>query len=334
MLSPNSREGILTDQPEFARKGNAMATFAGIDIAKHTFDLALEPQQKIHQFDNDAQGVGQCCRLLQKLEPELIVMEPTGGYETKLHIRLQEAGLRVAVVNARRIREFARADGKLAKTDEIDAQVMADFAARMRPRVQEPLDAHSRKLKALVARRHQLVQMRAAEVNRTEHATDPFVKQSVRAMIKMLDKQIDKLERQIQKLIETIPTLKDKAEKLRSVPAVGATTAALLVTELPELGQLNRKKIAALVGVAPINRDSGNYRGKRMTGGGRKDLRARLFMPTLCAIRSNPMIRDFYQRLCNKGKSKMTALIAAMRKLLTILNTMLKKKEAWNPKTA
>jgi len=295
MLSPNSRKGILTDEPEFARKGNPMATFAGIDIAKHTFDLAFEPQQKIHQFHNDAQGIRQCARLLQKLDPQLIVMEPTGGYETNLQIHLQQAALPVAVVNARRIREFARADGKLAKTDTIDAQVMARFAEKMRPPAQQPLDAHSRKLKACVARRHQLVHMRAAEVNRTEHATDPFIKQSIRAVLKMLDKQIDKLEQQIQKRIQTVETLRHKAEKLRSVPAVGATTAALLVTELPELGQLNRKKIAALVGVAPINRDSGNYRGKRMTGAGRKDLRARLFMPTLCAIRSNPVIRHFYQ---------------------------------------
>jgi transposase len=311
-----------------------MATFTGIDIAKHAFDLAFEPKQPTRHFDYDATGIRQCCTLLKQIQPDLIVMESTGGYETRLLIKLQQAGVPVAVVNPRRIRDFARADGKLAKTDEVDARIMARFADKMRPSPQEPLEPHSRKLKALVARRHQLVQMRTAEVNRTEHAAEPVVKRSVRTMLKMLDKQIDTLEQQIHELIQTVESLRDKAEKLSSVPAIGATTAALLVTELPELGQLNRRQIAALVGVAPINRDRGTYRGKRMTGGGRKLLRARLFMPTLCAIRHNPVIRDFYQRLCQNGKSKMTALLAAMRKLLTILNIMLKKNESWNPKTA
>jgi len=310
-----------------------MATYVGIDIAKHTFDLALEPKQKTRRFHNDASGIRQCCTTLKRLQPDLIVMEPTGGYEATLRDQLQAAGLPVAVVNARQIREFAKACGQLAKTDKLDAQIIARFAAIMQPTPQEPVDAQTRVLKALVARRRQLVQMHTAEANHREHALDQCIEQSVREMLELLEKQIDSVEQHIQEHLESMPKLKKKTEQLRSAPAIGTTTAALLVTELPELGQLNRRQIAALVGLAPINRDSGTYRGKRMTGGGRRDLRARLFMPTLCAIRCNPVIRDFYQRLCDKGKAKMTAVVAAMRKLLTILNAMLKKNEAWNPKT-
>jgi transposase len=259
-------------------------------------------------------------------------MEPTGGYEAALQNQLQAAGLPVAVVNARQIRDFAKACGRLAKTDKLDAQVIARFAAVMQPAPQKPIDVQTRVLKALIARRRQLIQMRTAEANRMEHAQDRAIEQSIRQVLELLDKQIDNTEQQIQRQVESLPKLKTRTEQLLSAPAIGPTTAALLVTELPELGQLNRRQIAALVGVAPINRDSGTYRGKRMTGGGRQNLRARLFMPTLCAIRCNPPIRDFYQRLCTNGKTKMTAVIAAMRKFLTMLNTMLKNNESWNPK--
>lgn len=310
-----------------------MTTYAGVDIAKHGFDLAFEPKEKIQHFDNDAKGIQRCCELLKQRQAELIVMEPTGGYERALVKQLQAAGLSVSVVNARRIREFARASGQLAKTDKLDAQVIARFAAVLQPPAQEPLDRQTRRMKALVARRHQLVQMHTAESNRMEHADDKAVKQSIQAILKALKKQMDKAEQQIAELISSTPKLQKKAECLESVPAIGEITAALLVTELPELGRLNRRQIAALVGVAPINRDSGTYRGKRMTGGGRRDLRARLFMPILCATCHNPVIRDFYQRLLKKGKVKMTAVIAAMRKLLTILNTMIARNESWNPKT-
>lgn len=309
-----------------------MATYVGIDIAKHSLDLAFEPKQKAQRFDNAAAGIRRCCTMLKQLQPDLIVMEPTGGYEAALRDQLQAAGLPVAVINARQIREFAKACGRLAKTDKLDAQIIARFAAAMQPAAQEPVDAQTRVLKALVARRCQLVQMHTAEANRMEHAQDGGIEQSIRDMLELLEKQIDSVETQIQEQVESMPKLKDRTQQLLSAPAIGPTTAALLVTELPELGRLNRRQIAALVGVAPINRDSGTYRGKRMTGGGRRDLRARLFMPTLCAIRCNPVIREFYQRLLDKGKAKMTAVIAAMRKLLTILNTMLKKNEAWNPK--
>ena len=311
-----------------------MTTYAGIDIAKHGLDLAFEPKRKVQHFDNNAKGIKQCCKLLVQRRAELIVMEPTGGYEVALLLRLQAAGLKVAVVNARRIREFARALGQLAKTDKLDAQIIAHYGAVLKPEPQEPLDQQSRTLKAIVARRHQLVRMHTAEVNRLEHACDTEVTQSVNAVLKTLEDQIEKAEQQIAKQIQSQPELKKKTEQLQTTPGIGTTTASLLVTELPELGRLNRRQVAALVGVAPINRDSGTYRGKRMTGGGRRDLRARLFMPTLSAIRFNPAIGNFYRRLLGKGKAKMTAVIAAMRKLLTILNLMIAQNQSWDPEKA
>jgi len=311
-----------------------MTAYAGIDIAKHGFDLAFEPKRKLQHFDNNAKGITQCCKQLKQRKPELIVMEPTGGYEVALLIALQDAGLKVAVINARRIREFARATGRLAKTDKLDAEILARYGAVIKPEPQEPLDEQSRTLKAIVARRHQLVTMHTAEANRLEHASGTAVKESLDTVLKTLENQIEKIEQQIADQIESRPELKNKTQQLQSTPGIGETTAALLVTELPELGRLNRRQIAALVGVAPINRDSGTYRGKRMTGGGRRDLRARLFMPMLSAIRCNPAIRNFYQRLLNKGKTKMTAVIAAMRKLLTILNFMVAQNQSWDPEKA
>jgi transposase len=311
-----------------------MATYAGIDIAKHGFDLAFEPKDKPYHFDNDAQGIQRCRALLLERRPALVVMEPTGGYEAALVSELRAAGLPVAVINARKIREFARATGQLAKTDRLDAQLIARFAAVLQPPAQEVVDEQTRTMKALVARRHQLVQMHTAENNRLEHARDKAIKRSIRAILDTIERQMNTVERQIRDHIDSQSELKQKSERLRSVPGVGETTASLLVTELPELGRLNRRQIAALVGVAPIARDSGTFRGKRRTGGGRRDLRARLFMPTLVAVRHNPVIRRFYQRLVEQGKAKMVALIAAMRKLLTILNLMLKKNENWNPRIA
>lgn len=310
-----------------------MTTYVGIDIAKHGFDLACEPKQRMQHFDNDAEGIQRCRQILQQLKPKLVAMESTGGYERALADELQAAGLPVTVVNARRIRDFARASGQLAKTDKLDAQIIARFAAVLQPPPQEALDQQTRTLKALVARRGQLVRMHTAEHNRLEHACDEAVAQGIQEMLELLKQQIDQVEKQIHHHMESLPKLKRKSQQLESVPGIGQTTASLLVTELPELGRLNRRQIAALVGVAPINRDSGTYRGKRMTGGGRRDLRARLFMPMLAATQYNPVIRRFYRHLIRQGKAKMVALVAATRKLLTILNTMLKKDETWNPKT-
>lgn len=311
-----------------------MKTFVGIDVAKAHVDLYDTVTKNHVQFKNDLVGISECTDYLGTLDPKLVVMENTGGYETSLAVALQSAGLPVAVINPRWARDFGRAVGRLAKTDRIDAMLLANYAATMNP-PQRPLgDRKSRLMKALVARRHQLLQMRTAENNRREHSDNKAIARSIGAVIKTFDRELKKIEEQLRKLISADDELNQKVQTLTSVPGIGETTATMLVTEVPELGQLNRRQIAALIGVAPINRDSGSFRGKRMTGGGRRRVRARLFMPTLVVCHHNPVLKAFYQRLLQRGKSKMTALTAVMRKLITILNLMLKKNEHWNPKIA
>jgi len=307
-----------------------MEHYIGIDISKHCFDLYDMADGKNMHFQNNPKQIKQCTGELKKRNPKLIVAEATGGYEIPLVTQLQAEKLPLALVNPRRIRDFAKAIGRLAKTDKIDAQVIAAYAATLEPPKQDPIDANARKLKALIARRHQLTNMRTAEQNRTEHALDKTVAKSIKAVITTIDREIEKVEKQIKDHIDSQPLLKQKADHLKSIPGIGDTTAFMLVSELPEMGRLNRRQIAALLGVAPINRDSGTFRGKRMTGGGRKDVRARLFMATLVAVKHNPVIRCYYQRLLKNGKAKMTAIIASMRKLIVIMNTMIKKNEYWN----
>ncbi len=313
-----------------------MKRHVGIDVSKSFFDLHILEDGKDLHYDNTGQGIKQCVALLkeEEAEVELVVMEATGGYEIALASELQAAGLPVAVVNPRRIRDFAKAAGKFAKTDKIDAAVIAVYGAKMEPPADEQVDENTRRLRVLVSRRHQLIGMRTAENNRMEHAYDKVLARSIKAIIVSVEREIAKIDKQIDDQIQQQPQLKEKAEILRSMPGIGDTTAFMLVTELPELGKANKKQIAALVGVAPMNRDSGVFRGKRMTGGGRRDVRARLFMPTLVAIKHNPVIREYYQHLLAEGKAKMTAVVAAMRKLLVILNTMLKNNQYWMPKKA
>jgi transposase len=311
-----------------------MMTYVGIDVAKKHFDVYDLTDQKHDQFPNTPKGIRASVKQLTRGKPALVVLENTGGYERDLAVALQAAGLPTAVVNPRRIREFARASGRLAKTDRIDAQLIAQYAAKLQPPPRGIPDAQKRALKALVARRHQLVELRTAEKNRQEHADGAVINRSIAAVIKTIERELEKVERQLRDQISRTPELRHKAQTLKSVPGIAEVTATMLMADVPELGQLNRRQIAALIGVAPINRDSGAFRGKRMIGGGRCDVRARLYMPILVAIRFNPVIREFYQRLINAGKSKMTAIIAAMRKLLTILNVMIAKNEYWNPKCA
>lgn len=311
-----------------------MTTFVGIDVAKAHVDLYDTVTEAHARFQNHAAGIARCTGYLVSLRPRMIVLESTGGYEIDLTTALEAAGLPVVVVNPRRVRDFGRAVGRLAKTDRIDAMLLAHYAATVQPPRRPIRDRHGRLLKALVARRHQLLQMRTAEYNRREHIRDQTIARSITAVINTLDRELHKVEQQLQALVDASPALSHKRLVLTSVPGIAETTATLLVTEVPELGQLNRRQIAALIGVAPLNRDSGTFRGKRMTGGGRRSVRARLFMPTVVACHHNPVIRAFYQRLLQHGKSKMTALVAAMRKILTILNTMLAKGETWNPKLA
>ena len=309
-----------------------MKNCVGIDISKRVFDVHILKDNKDLHFEYTDEQIKECKKILTQIKPELIVMEATGGYERKLASQLQAVGLPVSVVNPRRIRDFAKATGRMAKTDKIDAGIIALFGAMLEPPQKDVIDANALKMKALVARRNQLIEIRTAENNRMEHAADNVIARSIKAVIKAIEKEIEKVEKQISDHIDQMPELKRNTELLKSVPGIGDTTASMLVVELPELGKANKKQIAALVGLAPMNRDSGMFQGKRMTGGGRRNIRARLFMPTLVAIKHNPVIRKFYLNLIEKGKAKMTAVVAAMRKLLVILNTMIRNNQKWSPK--
>jgi transposase len=311
-----------------------MKRVVGIDIAKRQFNLHLLPEEKAAQYDNNARGIARCCRLLTRFLPEGIVLEATGGYEQALTLELQAAGLPVIVVNPRRVRDYARSMGHTAKTDAIDAKVLAEFATSPWLTPRELPDAHARQRTAWIARRDQLVRMHVAEANHLEHVTDPLILKSVRQVLAMLDKQIAAVEKKLAECMASDPQLHRKAEIIDSVPGLGVVTATMLVTRLPELGRVNRRQIAALVGVAPMNRDSGQFRGKRMTGGGRTRIRSALYMPLLAVIRCNKRLRLFYQRLLASGKCKMTALVATMRKLLTILNSMIQQNRLWKSKYA
>ncbi|MGR3301677.1 MAG: IS110 family transposase [Candidatus Scalindua sp.] len=304
--------------------------FVGIDVSKFAFDLNVNGSDKVEHFKNDVKDIKKCSKALVKLAPALVVIEATGGYEMNLAMALQQAGLAVSVINPARIRNFAKAAGILAKTDNIDARAISFFASALKPPTTAMITESTRKVKSLVARRGQLIRMRTAELNRQGHAVDKFVDKSLKATIKLLDKQIESIDKEIKGCISNDPEMNTKADIVESVPGIGEVTATMLVTELPELGLLTRRQIASLVGLAPIARDSGTFKGKRMTGGGRGDVRAKLYMPTLVAIQYNPAIRGFYQRLLKAGKTKMTAVTACMRKMLTILNAMVAKKEYWN----
>jgi len=312
-----------------------MRNCIGVDISKRSFDVYVLETNKAFQMQNSSEGITRCAKLCHEILPELIVMEATGGYEMLLASHLQAEGFPVAIVNPRRIRDFAKALGQMAKTDKIDAKIIAKFAATLEPMPHEFIDDNSRKLKALISRRKQLLQMHTAEVNRREHALEKEIKQSIKAIITAIETQLQNVDKEIDDAIKEAPELKQKTEFLQSVPGIGKTTAHMLVAELPELGLLNRRQIAALVGVAPINRDSGVFRGKRMTGGGRKQVRTKLYMPTLVATQFNPVIKKYYRNLVDeRGKCKMVALTAAMRKLLCIMNTMLKNSQYWQPNLA
>ncbi|MGE0086339.1 MAG: IS110 family transposase [Desulfococcaceae bacterium] len=259
---------------------------------------------------------------------------PPGGYELPLTGELYAAGLPVAVVNPKRIRDFAKAAEKTAKTDKIDARIIARFAAVMEPPVRNLQDDTSFEIRTLVVRKRQLTDMRTAEKNRMEHIRDEFIEESIRAVTDTIETQIRLIQERIRDLIASVPELKQKSELIQSVPGIGENTAAALVSGLPEIGTLNRREIAALTGTAPVNRDSGQFRGKRMTGGGRGEIRHLLYMPVLAAIRHNPVIRKYYQRLVSAGKIKMVAVTACMRKLIVIVNSMVAKNEVWRPKTS
>ena len=307
-----------------------MRNCIGIDVAKKSFDLHALKDKRDMKFTNDPQGIEACIEVAEEIRPKLIVMEATGGYEALIAASLQARGFAVAVVNPRRARNFALATGRLAKTDKLDARDLARYGSALDPMPSEKIDENARKLRDLVARRHQLIKLRTAENNRVEHARDREVSRSLKVIIAAVDREIVKIDKKIKDHIDSQPELGEKADRLKDVPGIGDITAHLLVTELPELGRCTRREIAALVGVAPINRDSGQFRGKRMTGGGRRQLRARLFMPMLSVVNHNPAIKPYYNKLIHdKGKPPKVAIVAAMRKLLSMINQMLKNGQSW-----
>ena len=304
--------------------------FVGIDVSKHRLDVAVWPTGEAWQVSHDSRGISGLVERLEEVAPRLIVLEATGGMEMALAGELASSHLAVAVVNPRQVRDFARAAGKLAKTDALDAHALAHFAQAMRPSAR-PLPApEAQELRALVARRRQLVDMMTAEKNRYHTATRRL-RPTLQEHIRWLEAHLEGLDRDLGDFIRSSPLWKDKDQVLRSAPGVGPVLSMTLLSDLPELGALNRGEIAALVGVAPFNRDSGALRGKRTVWGGRSQVRAALYMATLVATRYNPVLRAFYQRLCDAGKPKKVALTACMRKLLTILNVMVKHNRHWNP---
>jgi transposase len=312
---------------------NTPQAFVGIDVAKDRLDIDTCPGSGPWHTTNDTQGIEQVVKTMNQLQPALIVLEATGGYERALAAALTIGDLPVVVVNPRQVRDFARATGQLAKTDAIDAQILALFAERIRPEVRPVPTAQQQALMALVARRRQLLEMLQAERNRLAMA-HKAVQAELRAHIRFLEKRLDKADRALQEAIKASAIWRAKEDLLRSVPGVGPVLSATLLAELPELGRLTGRQIAALVGVAPFNRDSGTLRGQRSIWGGRVSVRGALYMATLVAVQHNGVLRLHYEQLLGRGKEKKVALVACMRKLLVILNAMMKTQTHWNPDCA
>ena len=308
-------------------------SFVGIDVSKNTLDLRIEPAGEAMHIAYDEQGIAEVCRRLAEALPTLIVMEATGGLETRLASELAARGLPVAVINPRQARDFAKATGQLAKTDRVDAAMLCAFARAIRPAVRPLKSADTRELDDLVNRRHQLVEIRVQETLRLAAASSKALQKSLKTHIAWLDKRITKLDHDLKDRLQTSDAWKVKDDLLRGIPGVGDVTSMTMLAKCPELGQLNRREIAKLVGVAPLADDSGKHRGKRFIWGGRADVRAVLYMATVAAMRCNPAIKPFAQRLKMAGKPAKVVIAACMRKLLTIMNTMIKTNSPWTPPT-
>jgi transposase len=304
----------------------ATSSYVGIDVSKDRLDVAVLGQEGLWQMDNTPDGISCLVQQMQALQLELVVVEATGGYQRAVVDALFHAGISVAVVNPARVRQFARACGLLAKTDKLDAQVLAVFGQRVQPKLYEGKSEAEKQLGALLVRRKQVEEMLKAEQNRLR-TISPSLRNSVEQVIVCLREQKKCLDEQIQLFLQEQPAWQEQTEILGSAPGVGMVTTATLLAELPELGKMDRKKIAALVGVAPMNYDSGKKRGYRKTKGGRTNVRSVLYMSTLVATRYNPLIRTQYQHLLKRGKEKKVALTACMRKFLTILNAMLRDRQ-------
>ena len=312
-----------------------VTTWIGIDVSKATLDVAVRPTGDNWQVDHTPAGLSALADRVRALTPERIVLEATGGYEVVVAATLASSELPVVIVNPRQVRDFARATGQLAKTDRIDAQVLAHFAEVIRPETRQLPDATTRALSALVTRRRQLQEMLTAEQNRlmaaaVQNAPEPL-RDQLGEHIDWLRHQIQELDNDLSQQIHSSPVWREREELLRSIPGIGPIVSATLLSQLPELGQLDRKAIAKLVGVAPLNHDSGTFRGKRKIWGGRASVRAVLYMAALVATRFNPQIRAFYQRLLATGKPKKLALVACMRKLLLLCNAIIRSQTPWSP---
>jgi transposase len=310
-------------------EGKLQGPYVGIDVAKDHWDVAVGGRRGVRRFTADASGLAALIPWLEQLEVTLVCLEATGGYERALRESLQQRTIPLSVVNPRQIRDFARSTGELAKTDAIDAGMIARFAATFHPEPDEPPTPSQERLRSLRARRQQVVQSLTQEKNRLGTAPDAEARESIREAVDFYDRQLDELDRRIAEFTRVDPAFRERLALLVTVPGVGAVTAAALLAELPELGAMNRGQAAKLVGLAPLNRDSGSLRGKRMIGGGRTQVRRSLYMATIVATRHNTLIRRHYQQLLARGKAKMTALVACMRKLLLILNAMIKTNSPW-----
>jgi transposase len=299
-------------------------------VSKDRLDIAVRPTEDTWSVANDASGIPEVVQRLAQLHPKLVVLEATGGLQLPVVAALASAGLPLSMVNPRQVRDFARATGKLAKTDQLDAQVLAHFAEAVRPTPYPLPDAQTQELTALLTRRHQVVEMLTAEKNRLR-TTRESVRQRVQDHIRWLEQELADLDDDLERTLRESPLWREKDNLLRSVPGIGRVVSITLLADLPELGTLSRHQSAALVGVAPLNRDSGRFRGKRTVWGGRARVRAALYMAALTATRYNPIIKAFYRRLCGAGKARKVALTACMRKLLIILNSMVKHQQTWAP---
>ena len=308
-------------------------TYVGVDVAKAQLDVAVRPTGDRWEVSRDEAGVHQLVSCLKALEPVMVLLEASGGLELPVVAALAAEAVPVVVVNPRQVRDFARATGKLAKIDALDAAVLAHFAEAVRPPVRPLRDAETQVLNSLAARRHQVMTMLVSEKNRLSATATVAVRPRIEVHIAWLERELDDLDKDLRQTLRQSSVWREKDDLLRTVPGVGEQLSLTLLAYLPELGTLDRRQIAALVGVAPFNRDSGSLRGKRTVWGGRARVRAALYMGALTASRFNPVIRDFYQRLLACGKPKKLALTACMRKLLVILNSMLKHRSSWRDVT-
>lgn len=307
--------------------------FVGVDVSKEYLDVVVLPEQRYCRVTNDDAGFQELIAWLPAPASALIVLEATGGYQMAAVAVLATAGFDVVIANPRQVREHARSRGRLAKTDKIDALAIADFAERNRPAVRPLPDEQTRLLQALVARRRQLTEMLTMEKNRLQQAPQALA-QPITKHVRWLEKELKQLDDDLGDQVRRSDVWREKDQLLQSVPGVGDVTSHTLLAELPELGQVNNKQIAALAGLAPLNRDSGRFRGQRIIWGGRAPVRCALYMCIVSAIRHNPIIRDHYRSLRDRGKKPKVAMVACMRKLLVILNTMLRERRPWQPRLA